>query len=298
MALSHALGRDLAVNDSTTGLPGVITGVGEQKSDTNTRTVIVRAPLAVLESLVPAKGASHADCGWVPENYFVSSARLSSSDGEGIITLECISPGDDSQQAPIAPSLIQYQILMSEVQTDLIAHPDITKNRSTVELCLKWLATDEARRIDDQGDYCWEDVDGSRQKIVGQAAVRFCDAWMHGIKTYNRYFPIIEKQSIYTRVPGLTLGGTQGSNPLSITGGTAKFSADIGTFSAPDISLGKYDATGWFKSGDDYRSSGRAFTRSEQWTWTPDGKDSKYAWIYGARASGGGGAANPNGGAS
>ena len=294
MALSHALGRNLAVNDAGTGLPGVITGVGEQKSDTNTRTVIVRAPLAVLESRVPAKGASHAACGWVPENYFVSSARLSSSDGEGTITLECISPGADSQQAPIAPSLIQYQVLMSEVQTDLIAHPDITQNQSTLELCLKWLATEETRRIDDQGDYCWEDVDGSRQKIVGQAAVRFCDAWMHGIKTYNRYFPIIEKQSIYTRIPGLTLGGTQNSNPLSVTGGTATFSSfsQIGTFSAPDISLTGYPNTGWFKSGDDYRSSGKAFTRSEQWTWTPDGSDSEYAWIYG------GGASNPNGGAS
>ena len=292
MALSHAFGRNLAVNDAETGLPGVITGVGEQKADTNTRTVIVRAPLAAIESRVPPKGASHAVCGWVPERYFVSSARLSSSDGEGTITLECISPGDDSQQAPIAPSLIQYQILMTEVQTDLIAHPAITQSPGSVELCLKWLATDEARRIDDQGDYCWEDVDGSSQKINDQAAVRYCNAWMHGIKTYNRYFPIIEKQSIYTRVPGLTLGGTQGSNPLSVTGGTAKFSADIGTFSAPDISLDGYADTGWFKSGDDYRSSGRAFTRSEQWTWTPDGSSSNFAWIYG------GGASNSNGGAS
>ena len=97
---------------------------------------------------------------------------------------------------------------------------------------------------------------------------------MHGIRTYNRYYPVIDKQSTYRRVPGLSMNGA------SVSGGKAKFSEDIGTFSPPDIQLDGYAQTGFFKSGDEFRQSGKTFTRSEQWTWTPDGSDSEYAWIY------------------
>lgn len=280
MALENVLGQDLSQNDSATGLPGAITGVGEQNGDANGYTVIVRGPVAALEGHVPAKGDGHSECGWVPSGYYVDTATLSTSEGEATITIRCLNPGTDSQSAPIAPVLIEYQILMSEVQMDLVTHPTITANANALDECLKWLATDEAQRFDGT-DYYWVDADGNQQLVNQQEAVDFCAAWMHGIRTYNRYYPIIEKQSTYTRIPGLTLGGT-GESPISVTGGTARFSENIGHFSTPDISLTGYASTGWFKSGDDYRSSGKVFVRSEQWTWTPDGSDSPYAWIYAA----------------
>jgi hypothetical protein len=274
MALRYAIGRNLANNDPATGRPGAVTGGGVQNSDANVQTVIVRGPVGALESYVPLKGAGHATCPWVPDGFFVNTATLSISQGEATITITCIAPGTDTQQSPLAPVTIQYQILMSEVQMDLVTHPDITANANALDECLKWLATDESQRFDGT-DYYWVDAEGTKQPVNQEEAIRFCAAWMHGIHTYNVYYPIIEKQSTYTRVPGLSLSG------MNVTGGTAKFSPDIGKFSPPDISLQGYASTGWYKSGDDYRSAGRVFTRSEQWTWTPDGSDSAYAWIYG-----------------
>ena len=291
MALEYAAGQDLANNDSTTGEPGVITGVGETQADVVSQTVIVRGPLAVLKNRVPAQGTDHTACGWVPDGYWVKDATLSSNEGEGTITIHCVAPGTDSAQSPASPTLITYQIEMVECQMDLITHPHITDNANALDECVKWLATDEAQRYDG-GDYYWVDADGNQHPVNQQAALDFCAAWMHGIHTYNRYYPVINKESTYTRIPGLTMGTL--TNKFSITGGQAAFSAATGTFDTPDITLNGFASTGFFKSGDGYRHSGnKTFTRTEQWTWTPDGSDGPYAWIYAAPqtpANNGGGA--------
>lgn len=277
MSLEYALGRDLSDNDSTTLLPGAITNVGEQKGDYHSKTVIIRGPLAALENLVPEQGTGHSTCRWVPDGYFVKTATLSSSDGEATITLSCIAPGtgDNASTTP-APTLIQYQILMSEVQMDLITHPNVAGDAAALNECLKWLASDEAQRFDGT-DYYWIDEDGNKQPVSQSAAQKFCYAWSRGIRTYNNYYPVIEKQSFYTRVPGLTLG--TGTSSLSVTGGTAIFSR-AGKFDEPDIQISGYNNSGFFKSGDEYRSSGKGFMRSEQWTWTPDYADNNLKWIY------------------
>lgn len=271
MALEYAYGQNLAGGGGVAA--GVVSGVGKQLGDAYTQTVIVTGPLSVLENAVPAQGDGSTVCPWVPNGFFVHTARLTSQNGEGTITIECINPGADSAETPASPILIQYQILMVEVQMDLIAHEKITANPSAVDECLKWLATDEAARINGE-IFVWEAANGERGMVSIPEAVLFCKAWVHGIRTYNRYYPVIDKQSTFRRVPGLSMNGA------SVSGGKAKFSADIGTFSPPDIQLDGYAQTGFFKSGDEYRQSGKTFTRSEQWTWTPDGSDSDYAWIY------------------
>lgn len=289
MAFEHAAGRDLSTNDSTTGKPGAITGVGAKEDAVTTRTVIVRGPLSALENNVPKQGADHTGCGWVPDGFLVDTATLTSSDGEGTITLQCVRPGVDGSGTPISPTLITYQIDMVECQMDLITHPTITTNANALDECIKWLATDEAKRFDGT-DYYWEDPDGVLQPVNQAEAINFCAAWLHGIHTYNRYYPVINKESTYTRIPGLTMGSL--TNKFSISGGTAAFSADTGKFSTPDISLTGFAATGFFKSGDGYRTSGKkTWTRTEQWTWTPDGNGSPYAWIYGGQTTSGGGQA-------
>jgi hypothetical protein len=170
---------------------------------------------------------------------------------------------------------------------DLITHPAVTANDAALNECIKWLATDEAERFDGSNFY-WKDQSGVLQPVNLQAALNFCAAWVHGIHTYNRYYPVINKESTYTRIPGLTMGSL--TNKFSITGGTAAFSADVGKFNAPDISLTGYASTGYFKSGDSYRTSGnKTWTRTEQWTWTPDGSTSAYAWIYAASSGQNGG---------
>jgi hypothetical protein len=292
MALEHALGQDLSQNDSTTGKPGCITSVGEQKGDTYGYTVIVRGPLGALAGLVPAKGADHTACGWVPDGLYVDTATLKSSNGEATITLKCVDPGGDTQQNPAAPTLIEYQILMSEVQMDLIAHPDITSSQTALDECIKWQATPEQNRRGSAGGqmgYQYLDENGDYQPVSQPAAEKFCYAWERGIHSYNRYYPVIEKKSYYRRVPGLTLVGLKGQSP---TGTIDQFSTAIGTFDEPDISLSGYASAGFFKSGDDYRSSGKGFMRSEQWTWTPDYDDENLTWIYGGHSSSG----NSNGG--
>lgn len=290
MALDFALGKDLSQNDQTTGLPGAVTAVGEQKGDSYGYTITVRGPLGALASHVPAQGDSHSECGWVPTGLYVKTAVLSSSNGEATITINCIDPGGDTSQNPAAPTLIEYQILMSEVQMDLISHPDISGNATTLDECIKWLATPEQNRRGAAGGqmgYQYLDENGDYQPVSQPEAEKFCYAWERGIHSYNRYYPVIEKQSYYRRVPGLTLVGLKGQSP---TGTIDQFSTAIGTFDEPDISLSGYASAGFFKSGDDYRSSGKGFMRSEQWTWTPDYEDPNLNWIYGGTSSSGGGA--------
>lgn len=292
MAYEHAVGKDLSQNDQTTGLPGAVTGGALSKGDIQTRTVIVRGPLSVLESKVPAQGADSTDCGWVPAGFLVLNATLTSSDGEGTITIECGAPGSDSEESHASPTLITYEIDMVECQMDLVTHPKIVANDTALDECIKWLASDETQRYDN-GNFFWIDADGVKQPVSQDEALAFCQAWMHGIRTFNRYYPVVTKESTYTRIPGLTMGAL--ANRFSITGGKAKFAQDIGTFSYPDIQLDGFDKDGFFKSGDGYRTAGKkSWTRTEQWTWTPDGRESDFAWIYTELASGSG---NNGGGA-
>jgi hypothetical protein len=276
MALKHVLGEDLSTE------PGAVTGYGEAKDAKNSVTITVTGPISSLSGNVPPQGATHTDFDYIPTGCYVQSARLTSDgNGMGTMTVNCVDPGADSEQTPATPTKVTYKISMSAEQTDLICHPVITASTTVVDMCLKWLATDDAKKIDENGNYQYLEADGTTYTpITDQTATKFCNAWMHGIKTFNRYFPVVEKISTYKRPPGLTMNGA------IVTGGTPTFSQNIGTWNAPDITLSGYESTGWFKCGDDWTNSAdEAWVRTEQWTWTPDGSSSNYGWIY--QASGG-----------
>lgn len=274
MSLVYKQGRNL----STGTTPGVATRVRKTNGDADTIVVTIEGPYSALEDLVPVQGATNSDLPYVPEGCYVQNATLTGEQtGLGEITITCINPGFSASGGSIDPTEITYSIEMAEEQTDLIAHPTIAASENTVSVCLKWLATDDKNKINQQGNgYQYDEGDGETFTPIADAnAIKFCKAWMHGIKTYNRYYPVIEKISISKRVPGLTAIGAK------ITGGTADFSADIGKWDAPDINLQGYAPTGYFKSKDSWQNlANRSWQRTEQWVWTPDGSGSEYGWIY------------------
>lgn len=98
---------------------------------------------------------------------------------------------------------------------------------------------------------------------------------MAGIKTFNRYFPVIEEISTWSNPPGLSRSGK------SFTGGTPTFSSDAGTYDDPPISLNGYPSGHWFKSKDSWaENENRTWTRTAQWTYTPESSSGNHAWIY------------------
>lgn len=276
MALTYKLGKNLA----TATLKGVQTGLGKSKGDTDALVITIEGPLAALENLVPAQGATNSDLAYIPAGCYVQSSRLSSDGrGGGSLTINCVEPGSDTEQAPATPTQITYRLTMAEEQTDLIAHPDITASDTVVRICLAWLATDDSKKVDENGNYQYVESDGTTyMPVTDTTAIKFCKAWMHGIKTFNRYFPVVEKISTYKRVPGLSLTGAK------ITSGTvssANFGDNIGTWNTPAITLSGFASTGFFKAKYDWTQNAKSsWTLTEQWAWTPDGSDSEYGWIY------------------
>lgn len=275
MGLQKKLGQDLSTSH------GAVTGQSESHSDRDTLVITMQGPYAAFTGHVPVQGNTHTDFTYIPDGCYVESSKLD-SDGKGgaTLTVNCVVPGADSQQYPAAPSKVTYRIEMAEEQTDLVAHPSLA---SVTDICLKWLATDDKKKTNSSGDYQYDSGDGELIEITDTLAIRFCQAWMHGIKTYNRYFPVVEKISEYKRVPGLSMSGA------SITSGTAAFSSNIGTWNTPGITLAGYAATGFFKSKDSWvQNANSSWTRTEQWVWTPDGSSSAYGWIYNSSSGGGG----------
>ena len=277
MALTYKLGKNLASDTPK----GVQTGLVKRRGDTDAIVVTIEGPLATMESLVPAQGATHADFDYIPTGCYVQNASLSSDGrGKGTITINCVDPGPaNSSQTPATPTKITYRLTMAEEQTDLIAHPVITESPTVVSICLAWLATDDSKKVDENGKYQYVETDGTTYTtITDETATKFCDAWMHGIKTFNRYFPVVEKISTYKRVPGLSMTGAK------ITGGTvssANFGGNIGTWNSPAIELTGFPSTGFFKSKYDWTQNAKSsWTLTEQWVWTPDGSASAYGWIY------------------
>lgn len=239
-----------------------VTGEVNTVSDKNSTVVTVEGP---YESLKSANRESY-----VPDGYTLESSTLS-PDGNGLgkLTLNCIKydSGDSSGFSAVRTT---FRIDMAEVQYDLEDHPSIAGARDTI---LKWLATDEAKRVD--GDsYRYTDANGELQPVEGDDAIKFCKAYMAGIKTFNRYFPVIEKISTWKNPPGLSMSGR------SFTGGSPTFDAP-GTYDDPPISLNGFPSGHWFKSKDSWvQNENRTWTRTEQWTYTPEASSGQHGWIY------------------
>lgn len=275
MPLTRKMGLDLSASH------GVNTGIRESHSDRDVSVLTFEGPHTALSSIVPHKGDTHEEFDYIPDGCYVDSSSLA-TDGKGgaTLTVNLVNPGADSQQYPASPSKVTYRIEMAEEQTDLVVHPALA---SVTVICLSWLATDDKSKTDGAGGYQYATGDGSTfTPITDPTAIKFCQAWMHGIKTYNRYFPVVERISEFKRVPGLAMNGA------SVSSGQATFSADIGKWSTPGITLAGYSSPGsFFKSKDSWTNNAdTSWTRTEQWVWTPDGQSSPYGWIYNSSSGG------------
>lgn len=241
----------------------VETKIVTDKGDRDSALVEVEGTYSDLEKAKPSE--------FCPSNMDVESSSLSSTgDGMGRLAIRCIKYADSSASAGAVRTT--FSVSMQEVQYDLEDHPAL-EGTSRDEV-LKWLATDEAKRID-EGTYKYDDKDGETKPVTDQMALKFCAAYMAGIKTFNRYYPVIEKISIYKSPPGMS------RIERSYTGGSPQFSSNIGRFSTPPLSLDGFPGQNWFKSGDNWQqNTNTTWTRTETWTYTPEGSSGPHAWIY------------------
>lgn len=244
------------------GTPGPWkTGEKIAKTSLDSTVVEVTGPYSKLKSANPAA--------YVPAGYDFESSDLSST-GDGMGKLSIRTVKYDSGGSAFGPVRTTFRVEMAAVQYPLQNHPYLAGVKDVIA---KWLATDEAKRVQNNAFYYY-DATGAQIMIRDNTAKKFCKAYMAGIETFNRYYPVIQKISTYKNPPGLNRTGT------SFSGGSPTFST-AGEFEAPPISLSGYAQTGYFKSKDSWdENADKTWNRTEEWTWTPHGSDSDHAWIY------------------
>ena len=258
MSVSHITGSE----------DPVVTGESKSKSDKDGIVVTVEGPYSDLTP--PSKGDEN--CDYLPSGFIVESATVDpAGNGFGKMTIRGIAYG--STDISTLPERTTWKISMQEVQKDLKMHPSCVGDRAIIE---KWLATDPDKRYNADGDPQWVDAEETEHAITEGGALKYIGAYEAGIESYVVHYPVIEKLSYYKTLPGCSMSGN------STTSGTvSQFSADIDKWNVPDVKLAGYANTGWFKSGDNYeQGNDLVWTRTEQWTWTPDGSTSELKWIY------------------
>lgn len=254
MAISHAIGSSNPVE----------TGYNETVADKYSASVTVEGLLSDLKNLNPAD--------YVPNGYDLDTSNIrSNGDGTGVLTVNCISyeSGGSGEWGPVRTT---FRVEMSPVQYDLEDHPYLASCRAA---CVKWLATDESERVSDAGLYQYRDGENLVSIEPDNRAYLFCEAIMAGIKNFVRYYPVIEKISIYKNPPGMARNGR------SFSGGSPTFSAGIGGYNTPPLTLNGYPATNWYKSGDGWvENENTTWQRKEEWTYTRESSTGAHAWIY------------------
>ena len=241
-----------------------VTGEVSHVADKNSTVVTVEGLYSALKSADPED--------YVPDGYTLESSTCSpSGNGLGKLTVNCLKYDSGSAES-FTPVRTTFRVEMQEVQYDLEDHPHLASARDTI---LKWLATDESKRVD--GDtYKYQDADGNLQPVEDDVAIKFCAAYMAGIKTFNRYFPVVERISVWKNPPGLNQSGR------SFTGGSPSFSSNVGKYDEDmPLTLSGFGADNWFKSKDSWvQNENRTWTRTEHWTYTPESSSGDHAWIY------------------
>lgn len=249
--------------------------VGAKRVSTaNETTVEITGPYAAVAAMQPAYGAGHAAFNPCPDGFTVDSSVVT-PDGRGgaTLTVHCVNYGAPAGQGFTANKTI-FNIDMVETVYDLQQHPDLASAAATIAM---WLASNPAVQYSGSTGYAYTNADGNPVEIQQDSvAYKFCSAYQAGIKTFSRYYPVIEKVSTWSSLPGVSMVGN------SMSGGTvSQFSGDIGKWDSPPITLGGYDAGNWFKSGDRYnQNQDQTYTRREQWTYSPDGRAGPHGWIY------------------
>ena len=241
------------------------TGSSTSKADKDSTVVTVEGELWQLRQQNPD---AFCPAGMVVENSNIDPT----SGGHGKLTVRCINYGQGDVST--TPTRVPWRISMAEVQTDLKRHPHFEGNdaRKQIEA---WLATDLDKRYDDNDNPQYVQADGTPHPLTAPAT-DYVTAYKKGIENYVRHFPVIEKISYYKTLPGCSM-----INNSTTSGTVSQFSANIDKWDVPSVKLSGFENTGWFKSGDDYQQGNDlVWTRTEQWTWTPDGSDSETGWIY------------------
>jgi len=240
----------------------VETKISKETRDREAAVVEAEGRYADLERANPAN--------YCPSGMTVESSQVSSTvDGMGKLTIRCVKYESGLDFSAVRTT---FRVTMESVQYDLEDHPYLAGTpRSQI---IMWLATDESKRV--EGNiYKYEDKNGTLQTVDSLCAQKFCAAYMAGIKTFNRYYPVIEKISVWKNPPGLNRNGR------SFTSGSPTFSNNAGRYDAPPISLNGFASTNWFKSGDGWQENAdKTWTRTEQWTYTPEGSSGNHDWIY------------------
>lgn len=260
-----------------------LTGVIKVFSDKKTGTFTIEGPYSILDT-----ASDLAITRLLPTGYSISEKTVQSGDkGMGKIVVKTNYYDDPASQTQ-TPIRTTFLIDVEEVVYDLIDHAALDGGPHWI--CEKWLATDESKRVKNGKYYYTDGV--TETEITGTSAKRFCAAYLAGIKTFNQYFPVILKISHWTNPPGLLMSGG------SFTEGSPIFSEGIGTYDDPPITLNGYGSGHWFKSKDSWQElANRTWTRTEQWTYTPEDKTGPHSWIYGGTpAAEDGGSGNGNGG--
>lgn len=222
--------------------------------------------------------------------YYVKNLDMSSPDGvTGELKLSLVKCG----QGKFKPYNITWEVSMEEVQMRLINHPMIIKYGDRSAL-LKWEDTPKGQRVVEKkkngkptGEYeyqyrdKWNSSKGmwDMETIEGDWNIAYCDAVTQGIDTFNKYLPVITKNSFYLELPGVSY-----SQDHVVTGGTIRdfTGADvIGKFNVPELKVAGYidnkDGV-WFKNGDKFTSQADgSWTRTESWVFT---NDPRHMWIY------------------
>lgn len=219
-------------------------------------------------------------------NWFVKTIDLTSPDGvTGELRLSLVNCPDGKTK----PYNVTWDVAMEEVQMKLINHPSVLNN-CDIDALVAWLDTQPGMRVtkdEKTGKIAYqylkyEETDGvlsyKPEKITGEWNIAFCDAVTQGIETYNKYLPVVTKNSYYLELPGVIYNDAHVITGGFITGFTGPNA--IGKFSEPPISIHGY-ANGnglWFKNCDKFTSQpDGTWIRTEGWVFT---NDPRHKWIY------------------
>ena len=217
-------------------------------------------------------------------SYYVKNFELASPDGvTGELRMSLIKCG----QGKTKPYNITWDVGMEEVQMNLICHPMIIEHGDMSKL-FKWGETRKGRRIkykrNGEMEFYYDDYGNDGQflglvKMTGDWNIAYCKAVTQGIETFNRYLPVITKNSYYLEIPGASYNQDHvitGGTILDFTGANS-----IGHHDEPKLKVEGYihgkDGV-WFKSGDKYTSQADgSWIRTETWVFT---NDPRHMWIY------------------
>lgn len=249
-------------------------------STDNTVVVEIEGPYAAVAAMQPAYGAGHAAFTPCPDGFTVAGSEVSPDGrGGGRLSVTCVAYGEAAGSG-FAPTKTVFTIDMVETVKQLESHPHLQSDIATIKL---WLASSPGVQYSGASGYSYTDAAGATQPIdASSKAYKFCQAYSSGIQTYSEFYPVITKVSVWSTLQGASMSG----NSMT-SANVSQFSAAMGKWSTPPITLNGYASTNWFKNADRWQQNqDQSYTRTEQWNYTPKGSTSEFGWIYQVESSG------------